>query len=761
MSRPENSHAIRDALISTTLQSLVLLFIWFQILINPNSYFFAGGGDGIKNYYTPMYYLKYGKGTHFGGMHYPFGDNVVFSDNQPLLSWLIKPAVTLGLFNPDFTIALLNIFMLLSIVVCACYLSLLLSYFNVRGLSNVLFSVSIATLSPQVLRFLGHYALAYSCFIPMLWYYLLRYNASKQTLNKYAIVLILILLSFSFIHLYYALMASAFILLFGLLSPMVSRTLNPGKLLGNIILALIPIISLSVYQWFSESVYDRLAEPYGITTFVAKPETIFLPLEYNVFNLNHIFGLALRYNYEGLAFVGYTGTLFLLYLIFRFLKNVFSKRDKGTGRVVLDASLKASLIAAVLILIFSFGIPVIWNPDFFLSLTPTLRQFRSLGRFAWIFYYVFNVFAAVYLYQLVQTRYKAKSLIVRLLLVLIIALGWLIDGIQHQVIMRNIAVRNKFTFDFLDGSAFTDILKTKGFTTSDFQAAVVLPFFHVGSEKFYIENNSLYEAFKLSYATGLPLVNTAMSRTSVSQTAEIISLLGDTLLPKPFFNLLNDHRPLLLLSTQSVHSAEELYLLNHSKEIYKDAQLSMYALYPDSFVSRNTLASYISHLDTSQRVDSSIVIQSLTDTGLAMIKYRFKNDSDSLFTLQAIADQPYISLLDTSIIIKDSTTFNLSFWMHIDAVKPAFPYITINIQNMNSYEVIIDEIHPKTLTSTYRDRLRINYNKHLLPGNYQLQVLVHNKQIIAGNMIIRDADTHIKQQCGRWSYFDNYPIMKE
>jgi hypothetical protein len=109
-------YSLRLASIAAITQIILIVFLWFRLIISPNDYFFAGGGDGIKNYYTPMYYLQYDKGTHFSGMHYPFGDNVVFSDNQPLICWLLKPIVSIGLFNPDYSIGLLNLLMLLSVV---------------------------------------------------------------------------------------------------------------------------------------------------------------------------------------------------------------------------------------------------------------------------------------------------------------------------------------------------------------------------------------------------------------------------------------------------------------------------------------------------------------------------------------------------------------------------------------------------------------------------------------------------------------------
>src|ERR1041384_1921736 len=54
------------------------------------------GGDGIKNEFTYLYQVLYGKGYWFEGMNYPFGEHIVYTDGQPLLSitlaWL-RPLV--------------------------------------------------------------------------------------------------------------------------------------------------------------------------------------------------------------------------------------------------------------------------------------------------------------------------------------------------------------------------------------------------------------------------------------------------------------------------------------------------------------------------------------------------------------------------------------------------------------------------------------------------------------------------------------------
>ncbi len=69
---------------------IALLFAYKPVLVSPQK-FLAAGGDGMKNYYTYMYHVRYDT-TYWGfeGMNHPFGENILFTDNQPLFANAIK-----------------------------------------------------------------------------------------------------------------------------------------------------------------------------------------------------------------------------------------------------------------------------------------------------------------------------------------------------------------------------------------------------------------------------------------------------------------------------------------------------------------------------------------------------------------------------------------------------------------------------------------------------------------------------------------------
>ncbi|MBK8442921.1 MAG: hypothetical protein IPL35_05690 [Sphingobacteriales bacterium] len=67
------SYSVQKTVVVSALEYLSVIFaafllLWYffkGILFSPNTYLFSYGGDGIKNYFTPAYYIKYGEGFLF------------------------------------------------------------------------------------------------------------------------------------------------------------------------------------------------------------------------------------------------------------------------------------------------------------------------------------------------------------------------------------------------------------------------------------------------------------------------------------------------------------------------------------------------------------------------------------------------------------------------------------------------------------------------------------------------------------------------
>lgn len=67
---------------------IVTIYMLSYIVLTPGSVLLSTTGDAGKNYFTYLYHSLYGNGMHFDGMNYPYGEHIIFTDGQPLLSVL-------------------------------------------------------------------------------------------------------------------------------------------------------------------------------------------------------------------------------------------------------------------------------------------------------------------------------------------------------------------------------------------------------------------------------------------------------------------------------------------------------------------------------------------------------------------------------------------------------------------------------------------------------------------------------------------------
>jgi len=55
----------------------LLLFYFSPYILHLNDTLLSASGDGLKNFYTLAYYVKYDSGFWFTGMLYPYGEHVI------------------------------------------------------------------------------------------------------------------------------------------------------------------------------------------------------------------------------------------------------------------------------------------------------------------------------------------------------------------------------------------------------------------------------------------------------------------------------------------------------------------------------------------------------------------------------------------------------------------------------------------------------------------------------------------------------------
>ncbi|MEM6773176.1 MAG: hypothetical protein AAF597_21565, partial [Bacteroidota bacterium] len=160
-----------SAVLVLLLTGVGLLLHYHRVVFSPNTVVTGATMDGLKNYYTPWYHVAHDDAYFwFEGMNYPYGEQPVFADAQPLLSNIIR-FVSRNLVDvSDYTVGILNLALFFGLMWAAWLLFLILKRFRVEPVLAAVAASALTLLSPQMLKITGHYALGYAFVVPLVWY---------------------------------------------------------------------------------------------------------------------------------------------------------------------------------------------------------------------------------------------------------------------------------------------------------------------------------------------------------------------------------------------------------------------------------------------------------------------------------------------------------------------------------------------------------------------------------------------------------------
>jgi hypothetical protein len=569
--------------------SLLLLSMAFgDVLIQPNSFITEGGGDGLKNHYTFSSYIKYDKGLHYSRMQYPYGDHIFYPDAQPLvaipLGWINRNIISIDYY----TVGISNMMMLYSVGFCGFFLFLILKKLKLPDWYSIIFAALIASLSPQIYRFVSHQALGLTICIPMLWYSLLRFEESLHHKWHWGILVGSLPFFLGLFHLYYLPLCAFFTLSYAVIYAVYfSKSLKSHwkKALSIGLMGIIPIVLMQVFIGITvPELANRIKNPYGFFTYTTRFEGVFLPRLTPFYELIKSYMKLPYVQFEGHGSVGIIGTLALLFLIIRWLRFGIKRQFKRLYLFTSQPLLNRYLWSGTLLLLFSMGVPFIWGMQGLLEWMPQLKQFRSLGRFSWAFFYPFTVYSAYYIY-LIFKRLQQKQVypFANGFLVTIILL-WLINDYSYLKTVRTYNFNSMKENRFIEKDLpYLDSLAAINFQKEDYQALLALPFYHIGSEKFSIKNSnlSIKEGFYMTYQIGLPMINSMMSRSSIPQSMNIGQLFSDSVITKAILKDLPNDKPLLAVvyehQDQPTRSYED-YIINNGEYLTSSNNFHFYKI---------------------------------------------------------------------------------------------------------------------------------------------------------------------------------------
>lgn len=552
-----------------TVVFLVALLIVYgfnhSIFFRLNDVLFAGDGDGIKNYYTYLYHAKHDDSFwDFTGMNYPFNEHIVYTDGHPLLSYCIN---LLGLSN--YGIGILNFLMLISIPIAVFFLFKILKHYGVQRFWCFLSSITIAFMTPQLFRMSGHLSLSYSFAIPLMWWLLIQLTHSNRRLWLALYVLLLIWTFFT--HPYLGLIISVFGLSYGFVFWLFNT--KEWKLylikIGAPILFIIVLFQVIVA--FTDSHSDRMKTPVGFFDYYADWNSLLFPHHGPFSFMIDLFSLG-AVKWETWSYLGFF-TIVLMVLALLFLIFNFWKLDR---KEIFSQSIFKVHLAGFLVLLFSFCIP--FKYEFFkpiVDLLTPLKQFRVLGRFTWVYFYVLTVSMVVFLQYLFSVSKRFKTPI-KAFYILGITATFLEIIPAHQDVSNSISEhQNTFKKEHLS-EELSELVEWTN--QQNYDAVLFLPFTHLSSENIVLQGSekASFEAMMLSFHTQTPLLNTVTSRTSVQEAVLMHNLFAPDYIEKHIFDHIPEESEIVVMMNKEELNPNEKRIVNTSELRYENDEFKVY-----------------------------------------------------------------------------------------------------------------------------------------------------------------------------------------
>lgn len=542
----------------------VLFYFYYEVLLNPNDLLFASGGDGLKNYYTYLFQAEHGQSFwEFKGMNYPYFENVVFTDGHPFLSSIIR---FLGL--SEYGIGILNYLMLLSYPIAAVFLFLIFQHYRIKPAVGIFAAIVIAFLSPQVFRLTGHLSLAYVFVIPAMWYILIKSsNTSRPFL--WSIIGFLFVFALMFTHPYLGIIASFLCIFYWILS-FISNKGNYKNALGFTFSHV--VLPFFLFRWLiflNDHHYDRMDTPAGFFNYHAGWGSMFIPHHGPTSVVTKAMGMRAN-NWETWGYIGFATMLFILFILIYTIKQ----RKELSFKLIMKHELMLFAISAYVVLVFSFCFPfkydwMHWSTDYI----GPLKQFRVLGRFTWVPYYVFTVATVVVMYRIYIRQ--NKNLIIGAFLMIGIGYNFLEAYGAHRFVSKQLVLQeNVFKTKYVDKDT-KDVIDY--LNTEDYDAFIMMPFTHMSSENMMLlgEEKASYQAFTIGFHTGLPMFNSVSSRMSQLESIKFNNFWGPEYCEKSLLEDVDSTAKIAVIWNDEPLSIDELRMTYTQNVIFEN---SMYKI---------------------------------------------------------------------------------------------------------------------------------------------------------------------------------------
>ncbi len=564
---------------------LTLLFLCFyaffygKVLLEPNAYLFSTEGDGIKNYFTYVSHIKNNSSlSNFEGINYPYGENILYTDGHPLFIALFKPLHAVFPSLANYSIGILNFLMLISLYVGGIFLLKVFKLLKIEAWPASLMTFGILLLAPQIFRFNGHLSLSYACFLPISIYLLLQVYLSGYR-KKFIVYLLFNITFWLFVHAYLGAILISLLIAFELVQYAFKEKVALNKRLLILIPILLPILLFYTIRGITDFHSSRSTNPYGFFEYYADFDTVLLPnhppFKFLVDQLLPSF----TQTWEGWAYVGLSSILLAgIYLLIFLKKHPLLKTEAFSNASA--TFLRKLMLAGFVVLLFSLGFPFRLGLESLLDHFSILKQFRSIGRFAWVFYFSITITAAYFLY-FIGASIRSKFL--KIGLYLFFPLLMIVESFAYH---QEVGFQMRQSPNYFNPSQLSEELTTafKSIEKDKHQALIPLPFYCIGSENYERDGNSfIYKHSMLSsYHLNLPILGNHLSRSSLQEGKNMMQLLAPIFYNKQIKNDIHSKKPFLIIKEKEALREDEEALISRAKLLHRSNGFEYYEIHFDS-----------------------------------------------------------------------------------------------------------------------------------------------------------------------------------
>lgn len=553
----------RNIYVAVTLISICLLFFFYgSIICDINSYSLGNNVDGLNCWYSMKYHIhdEGASYTQYKAANYPFSES--YNINAlPLYTYLFKWYQNNIGETGNLPFSLLYGIIFFFIGITPVIHSSILWRYGVKGITNVLFSLGICYLNPQIHRITTHINLAFCILIPLIWYLYLLFDESPSVLRFLYVVTCIII--FTFIHPYFLPLS---LLLIIILITFNSKYQRKQKWLYGLLFITVPVLLFLLINrmcYTGSSDFDKV--PYGSFggAYRSRPEDVFFPNEsslwMNYLNLNWLG----RAGWEGEAFIGFASWITAGTYFFFLIKKI---RLRKKNRKPYDLLQHGFFVACFILFFFSTGTLHFIIPYKVKEAFPSLiTNFRAYGRLSWIIFYVFSIAFTVWYYRwykLMHLKRKSHFAYVSLCAILIFLSVDIYDNNQ-----RVSETLSKFRYSLNKNEIRVDSL-LNGVNTANYQAIVALPYSarNTGQKATRDPDQELlYPLYHLSLKLFLPITNGFSARASISEFQEQYKFYG--LGNKRILSHFRSKKKLLIISTTEAMDKIKTHTIDKS-ELY-------------------------------------------------------------------------------------------------------------------------------------------------------------------------------------------------